>query len=304
MRSALTLQKHTAKPRLSSGSYFSKFGLFTIRYWCTLIHIIMFDTIKRYVLADIAVCVLPGWSVFRDTGSYILWRRAVSAQIPQLLFFPPGKSLHGLLTFFCGLSVILHRLTPSVLHGFTCTSVHSMTEIRREGLIRACRPRVGMAKVQLKESQVHSSEIYLKLSLISKMHVVLLTINLYNNVYYSVFASFSTADLHVQPAQWKAHPELCRISRRHAPLLRVSLSPSILLYWSHNVPVCYFKKCTFSYWFSLLYVCLLQQQRCPDCQLQVILYRSGCCRLLCGLQHVEQGHAAAQRGHFLLGECH
>lgn len=45
---------------------------------------------------------------------------------------------------------------------------------------------------------------------------------------FSAFALyFSPADLHVQPTQWKPHPELHRLSLRHASLLQVSLSLSI-----------------------------------------------------------------------------
>uniref|UniRef100_A0A669DSU7 Uncharacterized protein n=1 Tax=Oreochromis niloticus TaxID=8128 RepID=A0A669DSU7_ORENI len=48
----------------------------------------------------------------------------------------------------------LRRLSPSVLQGFTCTSVQKMTQFRTKELIRACRRRAGQAKVQLKESQL------------------------------------------------------------------------------------------------------------------------------------------------------
>ncbi|XP_037602484.1 mucin-3A-like [Sebastes umbrosus] len=48
----------------------------------------------------------------------------------------------------------IEQLNPSVLQGFTCTSVQRMTKNRIRRLIRACRPRKGRAKVQLKESQL------------------------------------------------------------------------------------------------------------------------------------------------------
>ncbi|XP_051242946.1 uncharacterized protein LOC127355779 [Dicentrarchus labrax] len=48
----------------------------------------------------------------------------------------------------------IEQLSPSVLQGFTCTSVQRMTRTRIQGLIRACRPRRGRAKVELKESQL------------------------------------------------------------------------------------------------------------------------------------------------------
>uniref|UniRef100_A0A8D3AEN3 Mesothelin-like protein n=1 Tax=Scophthalmus maximus TaxID=52904 RepID=A0A8D3AEN3_SCOMX len=46
------------------------------------------------------------------------------------------------------------QLSPSVLQGFTCGSVKKMTTKRVRGLIHACRPRRGRAKVELKESQL------------------------------------------------------------------------------------------------------------------------------------------------------
>uniref|UniRef100_A0AAX7UNY1 Mesothelin a n=1 Tax=Astatotilapia calliptera TaxID=8154 RepID=A0AAX7UNY1_ASTCA len=48
----------------------------------------------------------------------------------------------------------IEQLSPSVLQGFTCTSAQKMTQFRTKELIRACRPRSGRAKVQLKESQL------------------------------------------------------------------------------------------------------------------------------------------------------
>lgn len=64
--------------------------------------------------------------------------------------------------------MIPHRLSPSVLQGFTCTSVQKMSKTRIKRLIRASRLRKGRAKVALKESQVTSNEIYLKLNF--KLH--------------------------------------------------------------------------------------------------------------------------------------
>ncbi|KAL7380694.1 hypothetical protein ABVT39_022377 [Epinephelus coioides] len=48
----------------------------------------------------------------------------------------------------------IEQLSPSVLQGFTCTSVKRMTKTRIRKLIRSCRPRRGRAKVQLQESQL------------------------------------------------------------------------------------------------------------------------------------------------------
>ncbi|KAK5857038.1 hypothetical protein PBY51_010307 [Eleginops maclovinus] len=46
------------------------------------------------------------------------------------------------------------QLNPTVLQGFTCTTVKKMEKKRVQGLIRSCRPRKGRAKVQLEETQL------------------------------------------------------------------------------------------------------------------------------------------------------
>ncbi|XP_047467263.1 uncharacterized protein LOC125023795 [Mugil cephalus] len=51
-------------------------------------------------------------------------------------------------------NVDIEQLSPSVLQGFTCTSVNKMTTEKIQGLVRASRPRRGRAKVNLKESQL------------------------------------------------------------------------------------------------------------------------------------------------------
>ncbi|XP_041809840.1 uncharacterized protein LOC121618410 [Chelmon rostratus] len=50
--------------------------------------------------------------------------------------------------------VDVEQISPSVLQGFTCTSVQKMTTARIKKLIRACRPRRSRAKVELRESQL------------------------------------------------------------------------------------------------------------------------------------------------------
>lgn len=45
-------------------------------------------------------------------------------------------------------------ISPFLLQGFTCTSVQKMTPVRIRELIRAVRPRLGLPKVELKESQL------------------------------------------------------------------------------------------------------------------------------------------------------
>uniref|UniRef100_A0A673C558 Mesothelin a n=2 Tax=Sphaeramia orbicularis TaxID=375764 RepID=A0A673C558_9TELE len=48
----------------------------------------------------------------------------------------------------------IEELSPFVLQGFSCTSVQKMTKTRIQKLIHASRPRIGRAKVVLKESQL------------------------------------------------------------------------------------------------------------------------------------------------------
>ncbi|TNN69904.1 Thyrotropin-releasing hormone-degrading ectoenzyme [Liparis tanakae] len=53
-----------------------------------------------------------------------------------------------------GANLDTEELNPSVLQGFTCTSVKKMGKSRIRGMVRACRPRKGRKKVQLKEPQL------------------------------------------------------------------------------------------------------------------------------------------------------
>lgn len=107
---------------------------------------------------------------------------------------------------------------------------------------------------------------------------------------------FSAADLHVQPAPWRPDPELHRIPRWHASLLQVSLCLSV--FWHSDVHLA--KMTNFTHFNDYI----LQQRRCPESQLPVLLLCAGRCRLLRGLQCFEQRHAAVQWSQELLGECH
>ncbi|XP_031722659.1 otoancorin [Anarrhichthys ocellatus] len=53
-----------------------------------------------------------------------------------------------------GANIDTEELNPSVLQGFTCTSVSKMKKPRIRRMVRACRPRRRRSKVQLKESQL------------------------------------------------------------------------------------------------------------------------------------------------------
>ncbi|XP_054909482.1 uncharacterized protein LOC129374848 [Poeciliopsis prolifica] len=48
----------------------------------------------------------------------------------------------------------IEQLSPSVLQGFTCGTVQKMSKAKIKQMIRACRPRKGRAKVDLKEPQL------------------------------------------------------------------------------------------------------------------------------------------------------
>lgn len=72
-------------------------------------------------------------------------------------------------------------------------------------LIHASRPRRGRAKVKLRESQVRSNEICLKLNFILYLNGPLSKADSSDECYrvfffIHSFHSFSAADLHVQPA--------------------------------------------------------------------------------------------------------
>uniref|UniRef100_A0A087XAU7 Uncharacterized protein n=1 Tax=Poecilia formosa TaxID=48698 RepID=A0A087XAU7_POEFO len=54
----------------------------------------------------------------------------------------------------CAFLFSLCRLSPSVLQGFSCSSVQKMSKTKIKQMIRACRPRKGRAKVDLKEPQL------------------------------------------------------------------------------------------------------------------------------------------------------
>lgn len=84
--------------------------------------------------------------------------------------------------------------------------------------------------------------------------------------------------------------------------------PSDMLLFFKWVCLCAFigatilKKYKLTYRFCNFMSILSQHQRCQDSQLQVILFSAWCCRLLCGLQHFEQGLTAAQWSQDMLGE--
>uniref|UniRef100_A0A3B5LY13 Uncharacterized protein n=1 Tax=Xiphophorus couchianus TaxID=32473 RepID=A0A3B5LY13_9TELE len=48
----------------------------------------------------------------------------------------------------------IEQLSPSVLQGFSCSSVQKMSKAKIKQMIRACRPRKGRAKVDLEEPQL------------------------------------------------------------------------------------------------------------------------------------------------------
>ncbi|XP_054909140.1 uncharacterized protein LOC129374647 [Poeciliopsis prolifica] len=94
---------------------------------------------------------------------------ALAAEIPPvLLVFPEGTANITAINkktwtadqstmFFATLSepqFDTEQLSPSVLQGFTCGTVQKMSKAKIKQMIRACRPRKGRAKVDLKEPQL------------------------------------------------------------------------------------------------------------------------------------------------------
>lgn len=107
---------------------------------------------------------------------------------------------------------------------------------------------------------------------------------------------FSAADLHVQPATWRPDPELRRIPQWLASLLQVTFCLSV--FWHSDVHLAKMTN------FTNFNESILQQRRCPESQLPVLLLFAGCCRLHRGLQCFEQRRTAVQWSQELLGECH
>lgn len=86
-----------------------------------------------------------------------------------MFFFFPLRDISQSILYYCINCTVFHyphRLSASVLQGFTCSSVSKMSTKKIKRLIHASRPRKGRAKVQLRESQVSSNEIYLTLNFI------------------------------------------------------------------------------------------------------------------------------------------
>ncbi|XP_036412843.1 uncharacterized threonine-rich GPI-anchored glycoprotein PJ4664.02-like [Colossoma macropomum] len=54
------------------------------------------------------------------------------------------------------------ELSESILQGFTCTSVRTLSQLKVKQLVKACRPRAGRNKVILKESQLTCMYNYVK----------------------------------------------------------------------------------------------------------------------------------------------
>uniref|UniRef100_A0A3Q2D8V9 Uncharacterized protein n=1 Tax=Cyprinodon variegatus TaxID=28743 RepID=A0A3Q2D8V9_CYPVA len=104
---------------------------------------------------------VPDLLAFEIPSSLITYRgsvRLMASLYQQHIFCLKKKKIycHVLFCLVVHFAAILfgNRLSPFLLQGFTCTSVQKMTPATIRQLIRATRPRFGIPKVALKESQL------------------------------------------------------------------------------------------------------------------------------------------------------
>lgn len=105
----------------------------------------------------------PGSNVFWPVRWRQLRNWAVSGQVLRLSFPHEMYLIVSLIRWRYKFCFPPCRLSPSVLQGFTCSSVQRMSRRRIRQMVRACRPRRRRAKVELKESQVKLSRACLKI---------------------------------------------------------------------------------------------------------------------------------------------
>lgn len=116
-----------------------------------------------------------GSNVFQPVRRRQLWHWAVSGQLLQQSFSHDMYFTVSLIFWWYTFCVIPCRLSPSVLQGFTCSSVRRMSRRTIRQMVRACRPRRRRAKVELKESQVELSRACLKILTSNFLNIDLLS---------------------------------------------------------------------------------------------------------------------------------
>lgn len=109
------------------------------------------------VSGDTNMFTFSGWDVFWPVWQKQLGPWAVSSQVPWRTF--ANKMYLKVYLICCCYNLFSFfftpgRLSPSVLQGFSCTSVQRMSKRKVQQMVRACRPRRRRAKIELKESQV------------------------------------------------------------------------------------------------------------------------------------------------------
>ncbi|KAM4542359.1 uncharacterized protein PAE49_018994 [Odontesthes bonariensis] len=125
----------------------------------------------------------------------------------------------------------IEELSPSVLQGFTCTSVRKMTKQRIRRCIRACRPRRHRAKVVLKESQLTCMFNQLRGELTQNFTDYPSDMLLYFNAQSipkancrSYFSALGSADFSVASTSLKKGPQLLSEARNCLGITGTSLS--------------------------------------------------------------------------------
>uniref|UniRef100_A0A3Q2NWW5 Si:ch211-188p14.4 n=1 Tax=Fundulus heteroclitus TaxID=8078 RepID=A0A3Q2NWW5_FUNHE len=188
-------------------------------------------------------------SLFKDPLTLLLSvpNRLASAIPPSLLALPEGsvdiKIINAMLwtpdqvrinvSFGLNASVSgsFRLLSPFVLQGFTCTSVQKMTPDKVTGLIRAVRPRLGLPKVVLKESQLTCMYNLVRNSLTenfldypSDMLLFFETQNIQKDRCRSYFSALGAADFSVASGILRKGPQLFTEATTCLGLTGLSLS--------------------------------------------------------------------------------
>ncbi|XP_036006813.1 uncharacterized protein LOC105939733 [Fundulus heteroclitus] len=186
-------------------------------------------------------------SLFKDPLTLLLSvpNRLASAIPPSLLALPEGsvdiKIINAMLwtpdqavLVFKNLAATVFEadlLSPFVLQGFTCTSVQKMTPDKVTGLIRAVRPRLGLPKVVLKESQLTCMYNLVRNSLTenfldypSDMLLFFETQNIQKDRCRSYFSALGAADFSVASGILRKGPQLFTEATTCLGLTGLSLS--------------------------------------------------------------------------------
>uniref|UniRef100_A0A8C6NR38 Uncharacterized protein n=1 Tax=Nothobranchius furzeri TaxID=105023 RepID=A0A8C6NR38_NOTFU len=121
---------------------------------CFFFQIISVDTKPADVVQNVpdalAVQIPPSMLVFSDASANItVINKKMWTTDQAVMFFGTVAETN----------FDTEQLSPSVLQGFTCTTVKTLPRNQIKKLIHACRPRTARAKVELKEAQVKPNNL-------------------------------------------------------------------------------------------------------------------------------------------------